>query len=367
MSRRNRRLWFAALAALALVTAAVVVGVAQRAGGRESARSERMREARLLLTKASAPGRMGKVGTGEADRSGLVTPDSEAYANRAYPNATIDFAQTQTAIKDAKKILKHTGTKFPKPWDAVGPNTLNVDTLGTQTFGPPTQWSGRVSALAVDPKCTASSCRVYVGAAGGGVWRSNDALSSNPNWQQVSDNGITSTSIGSLYIDPTDSTGRTIYAGTGEGNGSSDSEAGVGLYKSTNAGGSWSLVPGSESVAKDRGITAIAVDPANASHILIGTAVARHGLSAESGGRFTPPGAPLIGLYESKDGGASFALTLNRPQDAVNPTSANGGDFFRGGITHIEYDPNSPSTFYASMFGYGLFRSTDNGASFDQI
>ena len=357
----------AALVALALVTAAAVAGIALRAGERESARSERMREARLLLKNAMAPGRIDKIGDGEADRSGLDTPASEDYDNRAFPNATIDFAQTQNAIKDARKILKHTGTRFPQPWEAVGPDTLNVDTLGTQTFGPPTQWSGRVTAFAVDPKCTTSACRVYVGAAGGGVWRSNNVLSPNPNWQQVSDNGIPTNAIGSLYVDPTDPTGRTIYAGTGEGNGSSDSEAGLGLYKSTNAGESWSLVPGSESVAKDRAISAIVVDPANSSHILIGTTVARHGLSSKSGGRFTPPGAPLIGLYESKDGGASFALTLNRPQDPVDPTSANGGDFYRGGVSHIEYDPASPTTFYASMFGYGLFRSTDNGASFDQI
>jgi hypothetical protein len=367
MSRRQRRPWLAAVAALALVAAAAGTGVALRSGEHEGARSERMREARLLLKNAMAPGRIDKIGDGEADRSGLVTPASEDYENRAYPNATIDFAQTQIAIKDARKILKHTGTKFPKPWDAIGPETLNVDTLGTQTFGPPTQWSGRVTALAIDPKCGTDGCKLYVAAAGGGVWKTNDALAADQNWKQISENDIPTTAIGSLLIDPTDPTGRTIYAGTGEGNGSSDSEAGLGLYRSTNGGNSWSLVPGSYDIAKDRAIAAIAVDPANRNHILIGTAVARHGLSSKSGGRYTPPNAALIGLYESKDGGASFALTLNRPQDPVDPTSANGGDFFRGGVTHVEYDPASPSTFYVSMFGYGLFRSSDNGASFDQI
>ena len=58
----------AALAALILVTAALVAGVALRAGERESARSERMREARLLLKNALAPGRIDKIGNGEADR-----------------------------------------------------------------------------------------------------------------------------------------------------------------------------------------------------------------------------------------------------------------------------------------------------------
>ena len=75
----------------------------------------------------------------------------------------------------------------------------------------------------------------------------------------------------------------------------------------------------------------------------------------------------MIGLYSSSDGGASFALVLNRAQDPVNPTSVNGGDFYRGGVSHIEYDPNNASTYYASMFGYGLFRTTNNGGSFDNI
>jgi hypothetical protein len=242
-----------------------------------------------------------------------------------------------------------------------------VDTFGTQTFGPPTQWSGRITSLAIDPKCGSDGCKLYVGAAGGGVWKTNDALAPKPDWKQISDGEIPSTSIGSLYVDPTDPTGRTIYAGTGEPNGSSDSEAGVGLYRSTDGGNHWSLVPGSDAVAKDRGIGAIAVDPANRSHIVIGTAVARHGLSSKSGGRYTPPDAPTIGVYSSTDGGASFGLILNRPQDPVIPSSANGGDFFRGGVTKILYDPNDAHTFYASMFGYGLFRTTDDGASFDQI
>ena len=53
-------------------------------------------------------------------------------------------------------------------------------------------------------------------------------------------------------------------------NGSSDSEAGVGLYRSTDGGNSWSLVPGSLAVARDRSIAAIAVDPLNARHLFIG-------------------------------------------------------------------------------------------------
>ena len=215
--------------------------------------------------------------------------------------------------------------------------------------------------MAVDPKCDSHDCRLYVGAAGGGVWRADDALDRNPRWKPL-DKGLDTTSIGALLIDPTDKSGRTIYVGTGEPSGSGDSEAGLGLYKSTDRGEHWKLVPGSYAVAKDRGIGEIAVDPKNPRHIFIGTTVARHAGSGVSGGRFTPPGAPTIGLYESTDGGASFQLRFNLPQDPVNPNSPNGSDFFKGGVTDIEYDPVDANTLYFTMFDYGVFRLTGCGA-----
>ena len=91
-----------------------------------------------------------------------------------------------------------------------------------------------------------------------------------------------------MVFDPNDPNGKTLYAGTGEPNGSSDSEAGVGIYKSTDGGKSWSVVAGSTSVSTGRSVGAVAIDPANANHIFIGTDVARHGSSSVNGGRFTP-------------------------------------------------------------------------------
>src|SRR5207247_5255559 len=133
-----------------------------------------------------------------------------------------------------------------------------------------------------------------------------------------------SNAIGSIVFDPNDASGNTLYVGTGEPNGSSDSEAGVGLYKSTNGGSSWSLVAGSTAntapcasnaasftcpVATGRSIGAIAVDPANASHILIGTDVARRGTSSVNGGRFAPPGAARVGRYASRAGSGRVLRT----------------------------------------------------------
>src|SRR5207248_4029777 len=181
----------------------------------------------------------------------------------------------------------------------------------------------------------ATNCRVLVGAAGGGIWTADNALASSPNWH-ASSNGIPSNAIGSIAFDPNDSTGATLYVGTGEPNGSGDSEAGVGLFKSTNSGNSWTVVPGSAAIATGRSIGAVAIDPADANHIFIGTAVARHGSSSVNGGRFTPPGEPQVGLYESFDGGATFFRVFSKASDIPDGSTVNGADFFRGGVSHIE-------------------------------
>jgi hypothetical protein len=301
----------------------------------------------------------------------------EHYDNRAYPRKWIDAAQ-QVAAANAANAIAALAPALATSWTEVGPLGVPADALvaGKSTAATAgTIYSGRATAIAVSPTCSASSCTVFIGAAGGGVWKTTNALAATPTWTPSNGTGagaIPSNAIGSIVFDPNDASGNTLYVGTGEPNGSSDSEAGVGLYKSTDGGSSWSLVAGSTAntapcasnaasftcpVATGRSIGAIAVDPANASHIFIGTDVARHGSSSVNGGRFTPPGSALIGLYESSDGGVTFSPTVILTQDAVNPASPNGGDFFRGGCSDIElYRPGSETQVYAAFFDYGVFR-----------
>jgi hypothetical protein len=304
----------------------------------------------------------------EAEREGaLGGPEQERYDDRALPNDSIAAAQQQGAYTAFLSVAKLPGGK-KNNWQEIGPITPNVAGESTYT-GRPTLDSGRVTALAVSPNCHANDCRIFVGAAGGGVWEADNALAQSPNWQP-SGNGIPSNAIGSLIFDPTDPKGKTLYVGTGEPNGSGDSEAGVGLYKSTDFGKSWTLVSGSPAVSNGRSIGAIAVDPANANHLFIGTDVARHGSASVNGGRWTPPGSAVVGLYESNDGGASFSLAFSQPSDTVDPTTPTGNDFFRGGVTKIIFDrtglsAGDPSRVFFSMFDYGLFRS--NGAGYDLV
>ncbi len=306
---------------------------------------------------------------GEGPANGKAQED---YDNRAYPATSIAAAQQQAAANAAKAVGKLPGGKKTN-WQEVGPSGVPADAfVASESTGATTGtiFSGRATAIAVSPSCHAGDCKIFIGAAGGGVWEADNALASNLNWHPSS-NGIPSNAIGSLIFDPTDPQGRTLYVGTGEPNGSSDSEAGVGLYKSTDFGKSWTLVSGSTAVATNRSIGAIAVDPANANHIFIGTDVARHGVSSVNGGRFTPPVAPAVGLYESTDGGATFTLAFSQPSDTPNGGSPTGGDFFRGGVSHIElYRPGAETQVYASLFDYGVFRRSvtqDGDTAFHQI
>src|SRR3989440_11303697 len=294
--------------------------------------------------------------------------EQELYSDRAYPGAYVTYGQAIQAYNSFQSMARLPMVARGQVWHLVGPVTGNVPGPVTYT-GETTTVSGRVTAIAVSNSCDAIVCRVWVGAAGGGIWTTDDGLAPVPTWH-ASSKGLGSNAIGSIVIDPNDSTGATLYVGTGEENGSSDSEAGVGLYKSTDFGKTWSLVSGSLAAAKDRSIGAIAIDPTNPQHIFIGTDVARHGASAINGGRFTPPDAPQVGLYESTDGGATFTLVFSKASDLVNPGSPNGSDFFRGGITRIAFYTNGPGAarqqLYFSMSDYGLFRESANG-TFEQV
>src|SRR5207237_5239610 len=136
------------------------------------------------------------------------------------------------------------------------------------------------------------------------------------------DGGLALNSVGALVADPNDSSGNTLYLGTGEANRcSSGCESGVGIYKSTNGGDSWTKLAdacisnatyscaNSGDAFLGRAISEIVVDPSNAQHIFVGSAQAVRGLShvIGNGGQVRlEPGANPVGLYESNAGGATL-------------------------------------------------------------
>jgi hypothetical protein len=309
----------------------------------------------IITTAAVAAGqtkfiRQDKTG-GEGDQGSAA---QEQYENRAYPNAGITIEQQQGAFAASQLLSRMPGGKKTN-WQLIGPNIGVVPGAVTYT-GRDTIVSGRVTALALSPTCSPIECKIFVGAAGGGIWEADNAFAPQLNWTP-SGAGISSNAIGAIIFDPTDPSGRTLYAGTGEPNGSQDSEAGVGLFKSVDFGRTWSAVGTSFNVSASRAISSVVIDPTNGNHIYMGTAFALRGVTAVEGGEVLPPG-PTPGLYESLDGGATWTRTLATE------------------VAEIQLDLKDPATVYVACgagFGsgpVGVFRRSnalDGDTLFHQV
>ena len=201
-----------------------------------------------------------------------------------------------------------------------------------------------------------TNCTLYLAAAGGGIWKTTNPFSDIPAWQFVS-NSFATNAIGSFLVDPNVASGNTLYAGTGEPNVSVDSEAGMGIYKSTDGGTTWTLLPGSAQFA-GRAISSVVVSPNG--NILAGIARAVRGVSSVTGGATSnPPVAVTFGVYKSTDSGATF----------INVSGPLGGTI--RGINQVEFDPfntaSKNTVYYAAAFQTGVWRSTDAGATWTQI
>jgi hypothetical protein len=314
----------------------------------------------------------------------------EAYRHRAYPAGVVAISDTlnaQNAWSKIKGKSAKAGANSQGQWSLIGPS--NAQFPAVLTFaGHDYVTSGRVTALAIAPNCSQSKCRVYAGAAGGGIWRTDNALSGSPNWTFVSDSFATN-AIGTITLDPSDPTGNIVYVGTGEPNGSGDSNAGLGIYKSTDGGNTWTHLAAATSVAGAsiscgvntsvnaysgpafdfRSISSIIV---SGSTLYVGSARGVLGDGVPSGGSFTQnPNFPPVGLWKSTDGGANFTL-IGSPVPVCNNPLLPGGAFISSfgslrGVNDVAFDPSTTSTLYVGVFGRGIRRSTDSGATFAQI
>ena len=186
---------------------------------------------------------------------------------------------------------------------------------------------------------------LYVGAAGGGVWKSSN---SGASFRSVFDKYCQS--IGSLAIDQQNP--KTVYVGTGESNMRNTVSIGDGLYKTIDGGDNWTKIGGLDSTEH---ISKIIIDPKN-SNILY---VASPGpLWSDSKHR---------GLYKSTDGGKTFEKILY-----INETT---------GVADLAVDPVNTNIIYATAWEFrrkpyafnsggknsGIFKSLDGGKTWKEL
>ena len=187
----------------------------------------------------------------------------------------------------------------------------------------------------------------YFGAVGGGVWKSTNA---GATWDPIFDSQPIA-SIGAMAVAPSDP--NIVYVGTGEADMREDITYGNGIYKSTDAGKTWTHI----GLTDSQQIGRVLVDPKNPDVVFVAALGHAFGANAERG------------VFRTTDGGNSWQRVLHKDDDT--------------GAIDLAFDPQDSKTVYASLWqtrrppwnvyppsngpGSGLYKSTDGGTTWQQL
>jgi hypothetical protein len=335
-------------------------------------------KAKLASSARFAPGstqyEQGEAGEGS---EGIGDGAQEWYMHAA-PGTDIPLAAIKESRQDwsAMKVRGNSAAKLGDhgKWRNLGPDNAvyPLNPFRNRYVYVPNEYiaAGRTAFSVIDPNCGVSSCRYWIANAGGGVWRSDNILAAQPQWEYLSAE-FQHNNTAALELDPNDPSSNVLYAGTGEPNTCrSGCIAGVGLYKSKDGGDHWTGPIGSQYFS-GRGIGSIQVKPGDSSTIFVGSgAQGSRGISStcctgvNRGADI--PGAPHFGLWRSTDGGQTF--TLVSQGNTTNCTANTPTEVFLGttpcsprGARRVAFDPVDPNTVYASFMAKGIWRSNSNG------
>jgi photosystem II stability/assembly factor-like uncharacterized protein len=185
----------------------------------------------------------------------------------------------------------------------------------------------------------------YFGATGGGIWKTNNG---GRTWENISD-GYFGGSIGAISVSKSDP--NVIYVGGGEKTVRGNVSSGYGVWKSVDAGKTWTA----SGLEKSRHIPRIAIHPTNHNIVYAGV----------MGNIYKP--TEERGVYKSTDGGKTWRKTLFSNEHA--------------GVVDLIIDPINPRILYASTWrvqrtpyslssggeGSALWKSTDSGETWTEI
>jgi len=186
----------------------------------------------------------------------------------------------------------------------------------------------------------------YIGAVNGGVWKTNDY---GRTWNPIFDDQPTG-SIGAIAVAPSDP--NIIYVGSGEGLQRPDLSTGDGVYKSIDAGKTWTHL----GLRDSQQIPQIAVDPRNPNRLFVAVLGHPYGANEERG------------IFRSTDGGQTFQKVLYKDENT--------------GGSDVVLDPSNPEHVFAALWearqgpwengafagtGGGMFESHDGGNTWRQL
>jgi photosystem II stability/assembly factor-like uncharacterized protein len=186
----------------------------------------------------------------------------------------------------------------------------------------------------------------YFGATGGGLWKTTDG---GVTWRPVTDGLIHSSSVGAVAV--AESNPDVVYIGMGETEFRGNILQGDGVYRSTDAGKTWTHL----GLDQTEAIAKIRVDPHNADVVYVAAFGHPYGRNTERG------------VFKSTDGGKSWRKILYRDDKTA--------------AIDISIDPSNPNILYAALWeayrtpwsmssggpGSGLFKSTDAGETWTEI
>jgi hypothetical protein len=303
-----------------------------------------------------------------------------AFRERAYPANHISVAQSERSKSAFGVALSRpfpTGRSQSNVWTNVGPSEAVYPFTEFRNAGNyvPNEYvaGGRTTAIAISHYCKPWLCRAWVTPAGGGIWATLNILADTPKWFYLG-GPLGINAAGAVTVDRNDPFGNTIYVGTGEANVcGSGCVAGVGLYKSTTGGLTWTGPIGKDALG-GKGIGEIIVKPGDPKTIYVGTTTALRGMSSVccAGVTRPAPDAGRWGLYKTTDGGKTWAFLHNGAPTPAECTGSlveytNGSACSPRGVRHVELDPANSNIVYASSYARGIWRSSDAGATWAQI
>lgn len=187
----------------------------------------------------------------------------------------------------------------------------------------------------------------YIGVNNGGVWKTTDY---GRTWKPIFDDQPTG-SIGDVAVAP--SNPNVIYVGSGEGIQRPDLSVGDGIYKSTDAGKTWTHLEGLRDAQQ---IGGLAIDPTNENRVFVAALGHPYGPNTERG------------VYRTTNGGKTWERVLYKDENT--------------GAVQVTIDPKNPNVVYADLWAArqgpwengawqgkesGLYKSTDSGNTWHKL